>query len=87
MADECVFSTHDMLDVARAGAADVVSLKLVKHGGLLGDARCRGGGRAAGIGLYGGCLLESSSVPRRICRSSPGCASWPGAASISARRS
>ena len=24
-----------MLDVARAGAADVVSLKLVKHGGLL----------------------------------------------------
>jgi hypothetical protein len=26
----CVFSIHDMLDVARAGAADVVSLKLVK---------------------------------------------------------
>ena len=36
MADECVFSTHDMLDVAGAGAADVVSLKLVKHGGLPG---------------------------------------------------
>jgi muconate cycloisomerase len=35
MADESVFSGHDMLDVARAGAADVVSLKLVKHGGLL----------------------------------------------------
>ena len=35
MADECVFSAHDMLDVVRTGAADVVSLKLVKHGGLL----------------------------------------------------
>jgi muconate cycloisomerase len=33
MADECVFSAHDMLEVVRTGAADVVSLKLVKHGG------------------------------------------------------
>jgi muconate cycloisomerase len=60
MADECVFSTHDMLDVARAGAADVVSLKLVKHGGLLATRDVAAVARAAGIGLYGGCLLESS---------------------------
>ncbi len=60
MADECVFSTHDMLDVARAGAADVVSLKLVKHGGLLATRDIAAVARAAGIGLYGGCLLESS---------------------------
>ncbi len=60
MADECVFSTHDMLDVARAGAADVVSLKLVKHGGLLATREVAAVARAAGIGLYGGCLLESS---------------------------
>jgi muconate cycloisomerase len=60
MADECVFSTHDMLDVARAGAADVVSLKLVKHGGLLAMREVASVARAAGIGLYGGCLLESS---------------------------
>jgi muconate cycloisomerase len=60
MADECVFSTHDMLDVARAGAADVVSLKLVKHGGMLAMREVAAVARAAGIGLYGGCLLESS---------------------------
>jgi muconate cycloisomerase len=60
MADECVFSTHDMLDVARAGAADVVSLKLVKHGGLLATRDVAAVAGAAGIGLYGGCLLESS---------------------------
>jgi len=60
MADECVFSIHDMLDVARAGAADVVSLKLVKHGGLLATRDVAAVAQAAGIGLYGGCLLESS---------------------------
>jgi muconate cycloisomerase len=60
MADECVFSTHDMLDVARAGAADVVSLKLVKHGGLLATRDVAAVAEAAGIDLYGGCLLESS---------------------------
>ncbi len=60
MADECVFSTHEMLDVVRAGAADVVSLKLVKHGGLLATRDVAAVAMAAGIGLYGGCLLESS---------------------------
>jgi muconate cycloisomerase len=60
MADECVFSAHDMLDVARAGAADFVSLKLVKHGGLLALRDVAAVAEAAGIGLYGGCLLESS---------------------------
>jgi muconate cycloisomerase len=60
MADECVFSAHDMLDVIRAGAADVVSLKLVKHGGLLAMREVASVAQAAGIGLYGGCLLESS---------------------------
>jgi muconate cycloisomerase len=60
MADECVFSTHEMLDVVRSGAADVVSLKLVKHGGLLATRDVAAVAAAAGIGLYGGCLLESS---------------------------
>lgn len=60
MADEGVFSTHDMLDVVRAGAADVVSLKLVKHGGLLATRDVAAVARSAGMGLYGGCLLESS---------------------------
>ncbi len=60
MADECVFSAHDMLEVARQAAADVVSLKLVKHGSLPNLKRVAGIAEAAGIGLYGGCLLESS---------------------------
>lgn len=60
MADECVFSAHDMLAVASAAAADVVSLKLVKHGGLLNTRKVAAVAEAAGIGLYGGCLLESS---------------------------
>lgn len=60
MADECVFSTHNMLDVARSGAADVVSLKLAKHGGLLAMRNVAAVAEAVGIGIYGGCLLESS---------------------------
>jgi muconate cycloisomerase len=60
MADECVFSPHDMLAVAAAAAADVVSLKLVKHGGLFATRKVAAVAEAAGIGLYGGCLLESS---------------------------
>ena len=60
MADECVFSAHDMAAVARAAAADVVSLKLVKHGGLLNTRKVAAVAEAAGIGLYGGGLLESS---------------------------
>ncbi|HEX2941132.1 MAG TPA: muconate/chloromuconate family cycloisomerase [Rhodopila sp.] len=60
MADECIFSAHDMLHVAQAAAADVVSLKLVKHGSLLNLRNVAAVAEAAGIGLYGGCLLESS---------------------------
>ncbi len=60
MADECVFSPHDMLAVATSAGADVVSLKLVKHGGLLNTRKVAAVAEAAGIGLYGGCLLESS---------------------------
>jgi len=60
LADECVFTAHDMMEVAQANAADAVSLKLVKHGGLLALKEVAAIAQAAGIGLYGGCLLESS---------------------------
>jgi muconate cycloisomerase len=49
-----------MLVVANAAAADAVSLKLVKHAGLLGMRKVAAVAEAAGIQLYGGCLLESS---------------------------
>jgi muconate cycloisomerase len=60
MADECVFSPHDLLAVVEAAAADVVSLKLVKHAGLSGLRNVAAVAEAGGIGVYGGCLLESS---------------------------
>lgn len=60
LADECVFDPHDMLAVAGAAAADAVSLKLVKHGGMIGVRKVAAVAEAAGIQLYGGCLLESS---------------------------
>ena len=56
-----IFDSHDMLAVAAAGAADAVSLKIVKHAGLLGVRKVAAGGAGgAASGLYGGCLLESS---------------------------
>ena len=60
LADECVFDSHDMLAIAAAGAADAVSLKIVKHGGLLGVRKVAAVAEAGGVALYGGCLLESS---------------------------
>lgn len=60
LADECVFDAHDMLAVAQAAAADAVSFKLVKHGGLMGLKRVAAVAEAAGVQFYGGCLLESS---------------------------
>jgi muconate cycloisomerase len=60
MADECVFDAHDALRVAAIGAAEVLSLKIVKHGGLLGLRRVAAVAEAGGLSLYGGCLLESS---------------------------
>ena len=78
MADECVFTPHHMLAVAQAAAADAVSLKLVKHGGLLGLHKVAAVAEAAGVSLYGGCLLESSIgaaalvlPPRRTAFQSP----------------
>lgn len=60
LADESVFTPAGMMAVAQAGAADAVSLKLVKHGGPIGLRKVAAVAEAAGIALYGGCLLESS---------------------------
>lgn len=59
MIDEGAFSHAD---IARAGAihaADVLSLKLVKSGGLMAMREAASIARAHGLELYGGCLLES----------------------------
>ncbi|MEO0923808.1 MAG: enolase C-terminal domain-like protein, partial [Pseudomonadota bacterium] len=60
LADESVFSAHDAARVARSAAADAVSLKLVKSGGLLAMCDIAALADANGLGLYGGCLLETT---------------------------
>lgn len=60
MADEAIDTPADMFDYAREGAADIVALKIAKSGGLLGVLRTAAVADAAGIGCYGGTLLEGT---------------------------
>ncbi|MEM8838420.1 MAG: muconate/chloromuconate family cycloisomerase [Pseudomonadota bacterium] len=60
LADESVFSSQDAARVSNAAAADAISLKLVKSGGLLAMRDVAAIADASGLGLYGGCLLESA---------------------------
>jgi muconate cycloisomerase len=60
MADESLNGPEDALELAAEGAADVFALKISKAGGLLATLRTAAVGEAAGIGLYGGTMLEGS---------------------------
>ena len=60
MVDEGVCTEADMLDVACRGAAHLVSLKVMKSGGLHASARIAAIAAAAGIPAYLGTFLESS---------------------------
>jgi muconate cycloisomerase len=60
MADESVNGPEDAFELAHEAAADVFALKISKAGGLLNTLRTAAVGEAAGIGLYGGTLLEGS---------------------------
>ena len=59
MIDEGAFSTAEVAEAGRKGAGNVISLKLVKSGGLMELKRAAGVASAYGMELYGGCLLES----------------------------
>ena len=59
MVDEAAFSEADIVANAKAAAGSVLSLKLVKSGGLLAMKRAGAVAQAFGMELYGGCLLES----------------------------
>ena len=88
MADECVFSTHDMLAVAQRGRRRR-RLAQARQARRPADLRkvaavAEAAGHRALRRLPAGKL---DRAPRRICRFSRPCASSPGAASISARRS
>lgn len=58
MADEALHGTTDAFDVASRGAADVFALKINQAGGLYDAVKMAAIGDAAGIGLYGGTMLE-----------------------------
>lgn len=59
MIDEGAFSSCDVAKAGAIHAGNVLSLKLVKSGGLLELRRAAGIAVAHGMELYGGCLLES----------------------------
>jgi muconate cycloisomerase len=60
LADEAVQDARDGLDLARGGFSGAFALKLAKAGGPLGAIELAQVAQAAGIGLYGGTLLEGT---------------------------
>lgn len=60
MADEAVHDAIDAFDLAADGAADVYALKISQAGGLWPTLRAAAVADAAGVGIYGGTLLEGS---------------------------
>ncbi|OCX65609.1 mandelate racemase [Thioclava sp. SK-1] len=60
MMDEGVFTTTEAFDGCAQAAGAVLSLKLCKHGSVHRLKQVAAIAQAAGVDLYGGCLLESS---------------------------
>ncbi len=59
MADEALNGPEDALEVAAANAADVFAVKVAQSGGLKRASEVIAIGQAAGLGLYGGTMLET----------------------------
>jgi len=59
MADESCFSPADAFKIARAGAADVLNIKLMKCGGLYRADQISTIAEAAGLRCMLGCMIES----------------------------
>ncbi|MDJ0979711.1 MAG: muconate/chloromuconate family cycloisomerase [Erythrobacter sp.] len=60
MLDESVSSMQDMIEIGKLHAADAVSLKVMKHGGLYASRRIADLALASGVSLYMGTFLECS---------------------------
>jgi len=58
MADEALHGIADAFDIAERGVADVFALKINQAGGLYDAVKMAAIAEAAGIGLYGGTMLE-----------------------------
>jgi muconate cycloisomerase len=59
MADESLHGPEDAFDLAAQAAADVFAVKVAQSGGLQAAGRVGAIADAAGIGLYGGTMLEA----------------------------
>ena len=59
LADESVFTPGDALLVAAGRMADLVSIKIMKHGGMLAGRKIAAICEAAGIACYGGDMFET----------------------------
>ena len=59
MIDEAAFTCEQVARAGTTAAGSVLSLKLVKSGGLMELKRAAGVAAAFGMELYGGCLIES----------------------------
>jgi muconate cycloisomerase len=74
MADEALHGPEDALALARAGAADVYAVKITQSGGLLPALEVATVARLAGIGLYGGTMLEGgigTAATAHVCATFP----------------
>ena len=60
MADEMLRGPRDAFDLACTDAADVFAVKVAQSGGMFAAAEVAVIGTAAGIGLYGGTMLEGA---------------------------
>lgn len=60
MADESVFSFQDAMRVVRNEAADIISIKLMKAGGIRNGAKIAAIAEAANVPCYSGLMWESS---------------------------
>jgi muconate cycloisomerase len=59
MADEALHGPEDAFTLARLGAARVFAVKIAQSGGLFAGHEVASIAKAAGVGLYGGTMLES----------------------------
>ena len=60
MADEALHGPETAFDLAAHAAADVFAIKIAQSGGLFAASRVAAIADAAGIGLYGGTMLEGA---------------------------
>ncbi|WP_083579375.1 muconate/chloromuconate family cycloisomerase [Sphingobium scionense] len=60
MLDESIRTPHDMLEAAKKGAGALISLKIMKSGGMVPSRAVADVALAAGAALYMGTFLESS---------------------------